>query len=85
MKCEVEVTIKPNFYDVQLKQYKKYGDTYIVDKERADDLVAKKLVRIVKNVEEEKKEEAKIEENATNIEQDADVSLGRIRRKRNRR
>lgn len=85
MKCEVEVTIKPNFYDVQLKQYKKYGDTYIVDKERADDLVAKKLVRIVKNVEEEKKEEAKIEENATNIEQEADVSLGRIRRKRNRR
>ena len=85
MKCEVEVTIRPNFYDIQLKQYKSYGETYIVDKERADDLVAKKLVRIVKNVEEEHKEvKDDIEETPLKTESIIDEK-SRIRRKRTRR
>lgn len=53
-KVEVEAIIKPYFFDIVLKENKYLGDKWIVDKNRADDLVGKGLVKISKEIEEEK-------------------------------
>lgn len=53
-KVEVEAIINPFFYDIELKENKPLGAKYIVNKNRADDLVEKGLVKIVREIEEEK-------------------------------
>lgn len=53
-KVEVEAIINPFFYDIELKENKPLGAKYIVNKNRADDLVEKGLVKISKEIEEEK-------------------------------
>lgn len=56
-KAMVEAIINPYFYDVELKENKQIGEKYIVTKNRADDLVDKKLVKFIKDVENKKKRE----------------------------
>lgn len=53
-KVEVEAIIKPYFFDIVQKENKYLGDKWVVDKNRADDLVEKGLVKISKEIEEEK-------------------------------
>lgn len=47
---EVKAIIDPNFFDIELKEYKLLGEKYIVNRNRADDLIQKKLVEYVKDV-----------------------------------
>lgn len=61
--CEVEAIIDPDFLDVQLNEVKELGARYIVDKNRADDLEFKGLVKIIREFDEnEEKKEVKAEE-----------------------
>lgn len=53
-KVEVEGVINPYFYDIELKENKEYGERYIVNRNRAEDLIEKGLVQYVRDVEEKK-------------------------------
>lgn len=53
-KVEVEAIIDPKFFDIELKEWKKLGEKYIVNRNRADDLIEKGLVKFVRDVEEKK-------------------------------
>lgn len=53
-KVQVKAIIDPQFFDIELKEWKKLDEEYIVSRNRAEDLVEKGLVQFVRDVEEKK-------------------------------
>lgn len=54
-KVLVEAIINPFFFDIELKENKELGEQYVVNRNRAEDLIEKGLVKFVRDIEEEKK------------------------------
>lgn len=69
---KIRVTSPVGFNDLIARKIRKFGEEFEVTEERAKFLESKNVIEII---EVKPVEDAKVEENATNTKQDADVQL----------